>query len=82
MIYRKEIEEAFHAFTAVKEVKNLDGKIAVLRKYDENSVLKNLLWQTYNTFRQYYIKQIPSVTSAEKPISVENYTAFRELLDN
>lgn len=82
MIYIKEIKEAFDTFTAVKEARNLDSKITVLHTYEGNSVFKNLLWQTYNTFRQYYIKQVPVVTPAAKPISVDNYNAFCQLLDD
>lgn len=82
MAYVREIEEAFKAFMAVKEEKNLDGKVTVLHTYEENSVLKNLLWQTYNTFRQYYIKQMPVEAPAVKATSVETYERFCTLLDD
>lgn len=81
MTYNKEIEEAFLAFEALKNARNLDGKIAVLHANEENAVMKNLLQYTYNTFKQYYIKQISATIPASKPISVENYNAFCKLLD-
>lgn len=81
MTYPREIEEAFEAFGRVKEAKSLDSKVAVLRQQEDNTVMKNLLWQTYNTFRQYYIKQVPAVPAAAKAVSVETYDAFIKLLD-
>lgn len=82
MTYPKEIEEAFKAFGEVKEAKSLDAKVAVLHAYEDNSVMKTLLWQTYNTFRQYYIKQIPAAAPANTPISAANYDVFCTLLDD
>lgn len=82
MTYIKEIDEAFEVFTKIKEAKNLNSKIAVLRTYEENIILRNLLWQTYNTFRQYYIKQIPVVPASERRTSAYNYTMFCILLDD
>lgn len=64
MTYNKEIEEAFLAFEALKNARNLDGKIAVLHANEENAVMKNLLQYTYNTFKQYYIKQISATIPA------------------
>lgn len=41
-----------------------------------------LLYHAFNSFLQYYIKQIPVVEPANRPIQTENYEAFLVLLDD
>lgn len=73
------IEDAFEKLTAISEIGSGNEKIRVLSTYT-NPVVKKLLFYTFNSFYQYYIKQIPTPTPAAKPISVENYNSFIKLL--
>lgn len=78
-INEKMIESAFEQLTAISEIGSGNEKIRVLSTYT-NPVVKELLFYTFNSFYQYYIKQIPSPTPAAKPIAVENYNNFIKLL--
>lgn len=80
-VAKGEIREAFMALDMVKADNSLNGKIETLMKYENNSVLKTLLYYALNTFKQYYIKQIPNVEPAAKDIDPENYSEFITLLD-
>ena len=73
--------DAFHALDLIEKERSSNAKIEILRLHEENLVLKTLLYDAFNTFRQYYIKQIPAIEPAEKPVSVQNYTTFTDLLD-
>ncbi len=75
------IEEAFMAFNDVSSRNNANEKISTLASYGKNPVVKELLYYTFNSFLQYYIKQIPEPAAAAKPISVENYERFIRLLN-
>lgn len=76
-----EIREAFDVLSAIENERSLNAKMDILRKYNGNTVLHNLLYYTFNTFKQYYIKQIPETAPAVKDISVENYKEFIDLLE-
>lgn len=47
----------------------------------DNQVLRTLLYYAFNTFLQYYIKQIPDAEPACRPIQAENLDKFIMLLD-
>lgn len=76
-----EIREAFMALSTIENEKSTNGKTEILKRYESNTVLRTLLYYAFNTFLQYYIKQIPSVEAAKKDIDVNNYVNFIELLD-
>lgn len=80
-ITANEIREAFQAFREVGREVSSARKEAVLRAYQDNRALQTLLYYTLNNFKQYYIKQVPSVEFAEKDIDPENLTIFVELLE-
>ncbi len=74
------IEAAFLALTETTEKTNGNEKIRFLASHNDNPVLKELLFYTFNSFYQYYIKQIPAPTAAAHPIRMENYENFKILL--
>ena len=78
----REIKLAFAALESIKADKSTKGKTAVLLENKDNNVLRNLLYYAFNTFLQYYIKQIPVVEPANRPIQAENFKAFLTLLDD
>lgn len=78
----REIELAFAALESIKADKSTKGKTAILLENKDNNVLRNLLYYAFNTFLQYYIKQIPVVEPANRPIQAENFKTFLTLLDN
>ena len=77
-----EIREAFKALSEIEKEKSSKEKDALLIKYESNAALKALFYYAFNTFKQYYIKQIPEVAPAEKDISVDNYINFINLLES
>lgn len=81
-VTEKEIELAFAALEAVGKDRSTKGKTAILTANRDNQVLKMLLYHAFNSFLQYYIKQIPVVEPASRPIQAENYEAFLMLLDD
>lgn len=81
-IEKGEIREAFTALEELKNERSTNGKNALLEKYDGNRILKILFYYAFNSFKQYYIKQVPSPEPAVKDIDVENFKAFITLLQN
>lgn len=79
-INERMIEDAFNIFCTVAEASNGNEKIRLLGSY-ENPVMKELLSYTFNSFYQYYIKQLPSPTPVARPVSADNYKAFIKLLN-
>lgn len=77
----QEIETAFRALELIKAEKSTKGKAAVLAVHENNRALRTILYYAFNTFLQYYIKQIPSVEPAARPIQAENFNRFFMLLD-
>ena len=77
-----EIKEAFAALSQIEKEKSSKGKNDILVKNENNTVLKALFYYAFNTFKQYYIKQVPTVEPAQKDYSVENYIKFVELLES
>lgn len=51
------IQEAFAALETLKGLRSTKEKESVLASHRDNSVLQSLLWNAFNTFRQYYVKQ-------------------------
>ena len=78
----KEIEMAFEVLDKIKADSSVKGKTALLQANNDNQVLRNLLYYAFNSFLQYYIKQIPAVEPAVRPIQADNYENFIELLKN
>lgn len=76
----REIEEAFHALSQIKLVTSAKAKTGLLLSYEHNGVLKTLLYLAFNSFMQYYIKKIPNVTPASRPIQAGNYQEFVKLM--
>lgn len=76
-----EIKDAFNALEAIEKEKSSKAKNEILLKHESNTVLKTLFYYAFNTFKQYYIKQLPIVEPAEKDITTENYSKFIELLE-
>lgn len=76
-----EIENAFFALRQIEKSASKNEKDDLLIRYEDNTVLKALLYYTYNSFKQYYIKQIPDVEPANKSIDATNYVEFITLLD-
>lgn len=76
-----EIEEAFIALEELEETTSTNTKAAILAAYQENLVLKTLFYYAFNSFKQYYIKQIPEPKAACKTIDPDNYYAFQKLLE-
>lgn len=76
-----EIREAFHFLGELRDEHSTNGKTAILVTAESNQVLKALFYYAFNTFKQYYIKQVPQPEPAVKDINPENFTAFITLLD-
>lgn len=76
-----EIREAFDILTTLKQERSTKAKEWTLQMHGDNQVLKTLLYYAFNTFKQYYIKQVPSPEPAQKDIDPNNYTAFLSLLE-
>lgn len=76
-----EIREAFFALTCLENETSTNGKMAILEKYKDNSVLRTLLFYAFNSFKQYYIKMVPEAEVAEKDIDANNYTFFINMLE-
>ena len=76
-----EIEEAFSALEALEGTASTNKKAAILSAEEGNLVLKTLLYYAFNTFKQYYIKQIPEPEAAAKATDPGNYKAFQTLLE-
>ena len=58
------IKTVFDSFNVLHDVMYMSGtndKLGKLKANSENSVLKNLLYLTYNLYLQFYIKKIPYV---------------------
>lgn len=81
-IEKGEIREAFTALEELKNERSTNEKNALLEKYDGNRILKILFYYAFNSFKQYYIKQVPTPEPAVKDIDVENFKAFITLLQN
>lgn len=78
---KEEIREAFTALEALKAESSTTAKNTILQHYEENRALKTLLYYAFNTFKQYYIKQVPNPEPAAKDIDPENFTMFIHLLE-
>lgn len=76
----KEIELAFRALEEMKKDNSAKGKAAILKANADNIVLKILLYYAFDSFLQYYIKQIPDVAPASRPIQAGNLKDFVGLL--
>lgn len=76
-----EIREAFSILSELKNERSTKAKEFLLSVNEKNQVLKTLLYYAFNTFKQYYIKQVPEPEAAEKDIDPENYTSFLKLLE-
>lgn len=81
-VYTREIIEAFNILNETGKASGLKEKVALLKAGAGNHVLKELLYYTFNSFLQYYVKQLPDmhpcfVTSMER-----NYAEFIGLLDS
>lgn len=77
-----EIAGAFQALWQLKEEKSTKEKTATLIENESNHVLKTLFYYAFNTFKQYYIKQVPQPEPAKKPVDIANYSAFIDLLED
>lgn len=76
----KEIELAFAALRQVKSETSTNNKVNILKANSDNKALQSMLYNTFNSFKQYYIKQLPDVTPAMRPIQASNLEAFDMLL--
>ena len=78
----QEIEAAFNALEKIKSEISTNGKVAVLKANGDNQALRTLLYYAFNSFKQYYIKQIPTVKPVLRPIQAGNYNIFIEMLEH
>jgi DNA ligase-1 len=81
IITQGEIRDAFRALELVANERSTNAKENLLRLHEGNQMLRTLLYYTFNTFMQYYIKMVPEVEPAQKDIDVDNFNKFIELLD-
>lgn len=81
-VYTREIIEAFNILNGTGKASGLKEKVALLKAGAGNHVLKELLYYTFNSFLQYYVKQLPDV----HPCFITNmecdYVEFIHLLDS
>lgn len=77
-----EIDIAFAVLEKIKNNTSSKGKTALLNMYIGNKVLRTLLYYAFNSFLQYYIKQIPSSMPADRLIQAENFDRFIGLLND
>lgn len=76
----QEILDSFDAFESIKEITATTGKADILRQNLDNSVLKSLLFLTYNPFLVYNVKKIPKYTPGEVNDTRGNLLLFIDLL--
>lgn len=77
-----EIREAFDALETLKGLQSTRGKESMLTAHRGNSVLQALLWNAFNTFRQYYVKQFTMPEPFQGPVSADTYRHFMMLLND
>lgn len=77
-----EIREAFDALETLKGLRSTKEKESVLTAHRGNSVLQALLWNAFNTFRQYYVKQFIMPEPFQGPVSADTYRHFMMLLND
>ena len=66
-----EIREAFDVLETLKGLRSTRGKESMLTAHRGNSVLQALLWNAFNTFRQYYVKQFTMPEPFQGPVSAD-----------
>lgn len=80
-VYTREIIEAFNILSEAGKAPGLKEKVALLKAGSGNHVLKDLLYYTFNSFLQYYVKQLPDVRPCFVTRMEHNYGEFIGLLD-
>lgn len=81
-VYTREIIEAFNILSEAGRTPGLKEKVALLKAGGSNHVLKELLYYTFNSFLQYYVKQLPDVRPCFVTSMERNYGEFISLLDS
>lgn len=76
------ISETFQVLEEIRSVSSTKSKQEILSKYLHNSVLKTVLYITYNPYVQYNIKKIPVDCSEckSKQVKEVTYSSFLDLL--
>lgn len=80
--HAREIESAFVVLGLVRRAASTKEKIDILKQHDGNNALQTLLFYAFNSFKQYYVKQIPEITPAGDNNIEAHFTAFIITLEN
>lgn len=80
--YAREIESAFAVLDLVRSASSTNAKVNILKEHEGNNALQTLLFYAFNSFKQYYVKQLPEITPAGDNNIEAHFTAFINTLEN
>lgn len=79
--YAREIESAFAVLNLVKSASSTKEKVNILKEHEGNNALQTLLFYAFNSFKQYYVKQLPEITPAGDNNIEAHFKAFINTLE-
>lgn len=81
--YAREIESAFGVLSEVSKASGTKEKVNILKANGDNNALQTILYFAFNSFKQYYVKQLVSINPDGNDNNIEaRFTQFICLLDS
>ncbi len=73
------VSETFQTFSRIDSTTSRSEKEAILKSQEDNTILKKLLYLTYNPHIQFYVKKMPEYSNDTESNKSQNYKEFLNL---